>query len=350
MSADDFIEAYGKASDSHLIDRGGAPRSHLGASQVGHRCARKSWYDFRWCSLEQPEPRMRRLWARGHAEEFNFVRYLRGMGIEVWDYAERLVRTSQQDGVPFYISQPWEQPLAYDEEDVSASEHHIAIATKEEGVKLRQWSFGVDIGEEPVPVFDKFGLPACGRKGHFSGSNDGVLPYAEQVMRFFPEVGLLTGRGGCEFKTSNHKNFMLLKANGVQKAKAIHYVQMQVYMHFLGLGWCLYLAVDKDTDHIYPEVVIYRPEVAQMYANRGMQIVANPEAPPKMTSDPSFFECKFCPHSEQCHHGKDPTLKNCRSCAFAQPIEGVRWRCNLHQMRMPEGYDMTPCDQWEAVK
>ena len=44
-------------------------REHLGASAIGEECYRKLYYDFRWVKLQNAEPRMRRLWARGHSEE-----------------------------------------------------------------------------------------------------------------------------------------------------------------------------------------------------------------------------------------------------------------------------------------
>lgn len=55
-------------------------RNHLGVSIIGEKCARKLWYSFRWVKLEQPEPRMRRLFKRGHSEEAKFVDLLSWMG------------------------------------------------------------------------------------------------------------------------------------------------------------------------------------------------------------------------------------------------------------------------------
>ena len=59
-------------------------RTHLGASAIGHSCARHVWYHFRWAALETPEPRMVRLWARGDREEAVFVKLLEAAGVEVY--------------------------------------------------------------------------------------------------------------------------------------------------------------------------------------------------------------------------------------------------------------------------
>lgn len=69
-------------------------RDHLGASEIGNPCLRALWYGFRWINRptfegddnepsEEKEARMRRLFARGHAEEDRLVSILRGAGARV---------------------------------------------------------------------------------------------------------------------------------------------------------------------------------------------------------------------------------------------------------------------------
>jgi hypothetical protein len=58
-------------------------RNHLGVSVIGDKCSRKLWYSFRWVKLEQHEPRMRRLFKRGHFEEEKFAAILTWMGFHV---------------------------------------------------------------------------------------------------------------------------------------------------------------------------------------------------------------------------------------------------------------------------
>lgn len=63
----------------------GGHRTHLGASLIGHECARHSWYVFRWARREKFSGRMSRLFNRGHREEERFIEWLRGIGFQVWD-------------------------------------------------------------------------------------------------------------------------------------------------------------------------------------------------------------------------------------------------------------------------
>ena len=59
------------------------PRSHLGASVLGHECARYLWFMFRWMYREQFSGRILRLFQRGHREEDVIIAYLRSIGCQV---------------------------------------------------------------------------------------------------------------------------------------------------------------------------------------------------------------------------------------------------------------------------
>lgn len=61
------------------------PRSHLGASVIGHDCDRYLWLHFRHAKHEQFDGRMLRLFNRGHREEERWKEWYRGIGFTVWD-------------------------------------------------------------------------------------------------------------------------------------------------------------------------------------------------------------------------------------------------------------------------
>lgn len=63
-------------------------RAHLGSSIIGKECARAIWYSFHWARVERFDGRMMRLFNRGHLEEKRFVKYLRDIGVEVWEAGE----------------------------------------------------------------------------------------------------------------------------------------------------------------------------------------------------------------------------------------------------------------------
>lgn len=60
-------------------------RHHLGASIIGDDCSRFIWYSFRWVKYAVFNGRMLRLFDRGNKEEERIIRWLRGIGLEIWE-------------------------------------------------------------------------------------------------------------------------------------------------------------------------------------------------------------------------------------------------------------------------
>ena len=298
-------------------------RGHIGASALGNPCPRQVWYGFRWAYQEKHLGRMLRLFDRGHKEEDRFNRWLRMAGVEVRDYAQRLLYSpSQADAGQMYLCVEWEAEAPAWYEDVSGSSYHIAIALQE-GAPLKQWGF-------------------TDHDGHFSGSCDGKIRDAAGTL------GLPEGWGLQEHKTHNEKSFNLLTKKGLLSSKPTRYVQMQLYMHYLGLKWGLYLAVNKNDDRMYAEVIYYREEIALPYVATAWKLIEAKQPPKRMTEDPSWFECKFCAFREICHYGEAPQ-KNCRSCVFSSPAADGEWHCGKFDAILPKDFMPKGCDAWEAI-
>lgn len=315
------IKAIDKGSKA-LLDRGRG-RGHLGASTIGQRCLRQSWYGFRKVYVEQHTARILRLFDRGNDEELRVIRWMRAGGFRVREYSQRLVLYPASHT---YALTDWDDPVPAGAQDVSIYHEHHLVA-KEHGVEARQWGF-TDYGD------------------HHGGSCDGKVMFPDDIP------GAPSGWGLQEFKTHNEKSFADLVKKGVVTSKLQHAVQMQVYMHRLELAWGLYIAVNKNTDEIYVEIIRARPELAAQYADRAKKIIEAVEAPARLTNDPAWFECKFCAFREICHKGEAPQ-KNCRSCAFARAdttAPGATWYCTLHRGHIPYDFQPKGCDQWQGVK
>ena len=157
--------------------------------------------------------------------------------------------------------------------------------------------------------------------GHFGGSMDGAgVGFAEAPKAWHV----------LEFKTHNDKSFADLQKNGVQKAKPMHYAQMQVYMGLTGMERAFYLAVNKNTDELYSERVDYDPvEFAKLKARAERVINAN-EPPLRCSNDPSWYQCKMCDFHDHCHGEAAPAV-NCRTCAHATAeMDGdAAWSCQM---------------------
>lgn len=258
----DLFKAYQRdalpmCEDAYSPDDG--VRTHLGASVLGGPCSRALWYGFRWVGRADVDPRMRRLWNRGHLEEGRFVALLRMIGVKVW--------THTADGKQFQVNI-------------------------------------VDV--------------------HAGGSSDG----ASLGIPDCPAVPLLN-----EFKTHKDSSFSDLRKKGVKESKPTHYIQMMLYMARLSLDWGLYMAVNKDTEHLHAEILQFDKPCSDSYTERARYIVYSKEPPPRISNNPSWYECKFCDFAKVCHAGS-PVAKSCRTCRYVQ-ITPDGWHCG-------EGWEKGP--------
>lgn len=172
--------------------------------------------------------------------------------------------------------------------------------------------------------------------GHVSGSIDGI---AEGVPGAPKTEHLL------EFKTHSAKSFKDLTAKGVEASKPQHYAQMQLYMHGLSLTRALYIAVCKDDDHIYTERVRYDEAAAKAILERAKRISLADRIPDPISTDPSWYLCKFCAAHSFCHKQEPTQHVNCRTCAHATAKPGGTWRCERHEADgIPNEFQRQGCD------
>jgi hypothetical protein len=158
---------------------------------------------------------------------------------------------------------------------------------------------------------------------HVSGSIDAIIDGG------VPEAP--TKRHIGEFKTHSFKSFKDVEEKGVEKSKPEHYAQMQVYMHGTGIDRALYVAVCKDNDRIYTERVRYDKEMAEKLVARGKRVALSERMPPPISTDPSWFQCKFCDAHSFCHETNLTQHVNCRTCAHSTPKDDSTWRCERYE-------------------
>lgn len=167
---------------------------------------------------------------------------------------------------------------------------------------------------------NQFAIEDC--NGHFRGHMDGValgIPTAEKTWHLL------------EFKTHSAKSFRKLRS-GVQVAHPKHYAQMQVYMRKGELTRALYMAVNKDDDSIHAERVRLDIEFADKLLEKAQRIIESPVPPHKCGTGYDDEVCKYCPAKTLCHGNPLgmalPCDVSCRNCAWAEPGEAGRWKCN----------------------
>lgn len=173
---------------------------------------------------------------------------------------------------------------------------------------------------------------SCG--GHFGGSMDGVaqgIPHAAKTWHVL------------EFKTHSDKSFQDLKAKGVQESKPLHWTQMQVYMGLTGMTRALYMAENKNDSALYTERIHFEKPAFQALQARARRVIEAPEPPPRISENPTWYECKMCDFHEVCH-GQAIAEANCRTCAHSTPeMDGdgrwscAKWQTDLSTTKQREG-------------
>lgn len=172
---------------------------------------------------------------------------------------------------------------------------------------------------------------------HVSGSADAVI---EGGVPEAPQK-----RHVAEFKTHNKKSFDHLQKEGVKKTKPEHWAQMQVYMAGMFIDRALYVAVCKDDDRLYTERVRFDKEAADKLIARGKRIALADNIPPPLSTDPTWYQCRWCPAHDFCHGSKMTSEVNCRTCAHSTAKEDSTWRCERHDADgIPFEYQLKGCN------
>lgn len=250
-------------------------RSHLGASQIGRECERELWLGWRWSFLRRFQPRILRLFNRGHQEEARFLAMLEMIGVQ------------------------FHQP--------------------EDGSQERISDFG----------------------GHFGSALDGVLWGVPDC----PSEWILG-----EFKTHNTKSFCKLVVEGVAVSKPEHYSQMQTCMARRGIHKTLYLAVNKNDDDLFGQIVTYDHTHATRELTKGSTIITRRDAPKRLSNDPSHFKCTTCDAKQRCHFPEQQDVPlNCRTCRHSVADLGGTWGCDLHNIQLDKEAQLAGCDTWDAL-
>lgn len=179
-----------------------------------------------------------------------------------------------------------------------------------------------------------------GANGHYGGSSDAVgsLPYPELIG-----LNLL-----LEFKTHNHGSFAHVLKHKLIIGRPKHYAQMCSYGRVFGLHYGMYVAVGKNDDDLYIEIVPLDWGQADDLVRKAEDIIYSLIPPPKISMQPTHFECKYCPHIGPCHRN-EPVDKNCRSCRHSRPAENGQWGCMVHNQIIPADFIPKGCDQYHSI-
>jgi hypothetical protein len=243
------------------------PRAYLGMSAIGTGCERRLWYSFRWAARERMS-------------------------------ADSLWRI--EDG--------------HRGEDVMADRLRLVP--------------GVHLMTVDPRTGRQFGYSDLA--GHFRGHADGLIKGLKQA----PQT-LHVWEAKVVNETKATKLSQLAAQLGEKQAlKAwdpVYHAQALVYMayaettrHYLtaatpGVRQIVSVRTDTDLDE------------ARRLRAKAERVITAAEPLPRISKDPAWFECKFCPAHGICHGAALPPA-SCRTCVHATPeMDGNgRWSCARH--------------------
>lgn len=169
-----------------------------------------------------------------------------------------------------------------------------------------------------------------------SGSLDGIIKSGVPESPKKPHV--------LEIKTHSLKSFDELEKQGVEKAKPMHFAQMQVYMHGTSIDRALYAAVCKNDDRYYFERVRYDKDLAEKLVERGKRITQSDRLPePCHGASPDWYQCKFCAAHDFCHSSKLTRQVNCRTCCHSTALPQSVFVCSKWSAEIPAHAQLTGC-------
>jgi hypothetical protein len=218
------------------------PRSYIGASRIGDECERMLAYEFHRTPKDE-------------GQEFQ------GKTLRVFDMGH-----DGEDRVASYLRQAG-----------------YTLVTHKPGGGQIGFTDAVD--------------PATG-KPRFAGHIDGVITSGPTDMGIgYPCL--------WENKALGDKGIKALRKRGVEKEKPVYFVQMQLYMAYLGLSDhpALFTALNRADGTLYAELVPFRADVAQAAIDKAVRVVqsARPEDLPRVRDDATYYRCKWCSYAARCY-------------------------------------------------
>lgn len=189
------------------------------------------------------------------------------------------------------------------------------------------FAFDPDTGKQ-------YGVSSLG--GHFKGHLDLValgLPEAPKTYHL------------VDVKTIKTSKFNQLLKDGMEKMYPEYWAQAHGYMGHQQLERAMFIFVCKDDDRIHCERFNYDKAVFEKYTAKAEKIIQAVEPPIGISTDPTYYECKFCDYHALCHTAAVPA-PNCRSCAHSTPeLDGnARWSCGQHKVDIPDEQQRLGCD------
>ena len=139
----------------------------------------------------------------------------------------------------------------------------------------------------------QFGFSVAG--GRIRGHIDGAIVGGPDVGISWPAL--------WEHKALNDKSWTDLARRGLRVSKPIYWAQVHLYMAYMQLRDALFMALNKNSQALYHEIVPLDTGEAQAFSDRAVEIVRAAEAGelmPRIAGSPDFYLCHWCEYARRC--------------------------------------------------
>ncbi len=162
--------------------------------------------------------------------------------------------------------------------------------------------------------------------GHFRGSLDGMLTGLPQAPKT---------KHVWESKVVNQKKFEDLQKlkrdwgekEALKRWDIVYYSQAQLYMHYLSAPRHYLNVGSPGVREMTSCRTDYDADVALRLVAKAKRVISAAQPPARISDDPAWFECRFCPHWSICHEPRVAAESNCRTCLHSTPRDDGSWHC-----------------------
>lgn len=177
--------------------------------------------------------------------------------------------------------------------------------------------------------------------GHFRGHMDGAIHGVLQAPKTWHV---------WEHKQVNEKKFAKLDAckakhgekDALRHWDPVYYAQAVLYMRFTGMTRHYLTCASPGGRSTTSCRTDENTAEADRLVDKAERIIFTDRPPERITDDPAWFECKWCPYSSLCHATAAP-LPNCRTCAHATPARDGTWVCERHHKVLSKDDQLAGC-------
>ena len=172
---------------------------------------------------------------------------------------------------------------------------------------------------------NQFGFSDFG--GHFRGHMDGAIKGLLQAPKTW-HVWEHKATNEAKFKKLGKLKQELGEKNALKEWDYTYYAQAILYMHYSGMErHYLTCATAGTRDHISVRTEA-NPDEAKKLIAKAERIIFSDRAPMPISTDASFYLCKWCPAKGFCFpdvYGQQKPLLNYRTCALVTPQRDGTW-------------------------